>query len=120
MSRTATISEFGFSLWPARLARVAPGRQEPAPKRQPFAKAGTPRQTERIRFFDVKHIKAELTIDTKKREVRGMVTHTLTPLHPYLDQDRARLRARAQGQQVTVGSKRDAVQIRRPRTASCR
>ncbi len=55
-----------------------------APKRRPFAKAGTPRRIERIRFFDVKHIKAELTIDTRKREVRGVVTHSLSPLHPYL------------------------------------
>ena len=30
-----------------------------ATKHPPFAKAGTPRQTERIRFFDVKHIKAD-------------------------------------------------------------
>ena len=47
---------------------------------------GRPGKTERIRFFDVKHIKAELTLDTKKREVRGTVTHTLSPLHPYLKQ----------------------------------
>jgi aminopeptidase N len=60
----------------------APGRQAPA--RRPFAKPGTPRQTERIRFVDVKHIKAELTIDARKRDVRGTVTHTMSPLHPYL------------------------------------
>jgi len=58
----------------------------PARARRPFAKKGTPPRTERIRFFDVKHIRAELTIDTKKREVRGKVTHTLSPLHPYLTQ----------------------------------
>jgi len=52
----------------------------------PFAKPGTPRQTERIRYFDVKHIKAALSIDTKKREVRGVVTHTVSPLHPFLSQ----------------------------------
>jgi len=57
-----------------------------AQARPPFAKPGTPRQTERIRFFDVKHIKAALTIDTKKREVRGVVTHTVSPLHPFLTQ----------------------------------
>jgi aminopeptidase N len=55
-----------------------------ASTRRPFAKAGTPRQAERIRYFDVKHTKAELTLATKKREVRGTVTHTLSPLHPYL------------------------------------
>ena len=55
----------------------------PAPTRRPFAKPGTPRQAERIRYVDVKHIKAELTLTTKKKEVRGTVTHTLSPLHPY-------------------------------------
>jgi aminopeptidase N len=62
-----------------------PGPVGPAAKtRRPFAKHGTPPRTERIRFFDVKHIKAELTVDTRTREVRGRVTHTLSPLHPYL------------------------------------
>jgi aminopeptidase N len=62
----------------------APGRA--APKRRPFAKPGAPRQQERIRYFDVKHVKAELTLLTKQKEVRGTVTHTLSPLHPYLKQ----------------------------------
>jgi aminopeptidase N len=61
-----------------------PGRA--APKRRPFAKPGAPRQQERIRYFDVKHVRAELTLDTKQKEVRGTVTHTLSPLHPYLKQ----------------------------------
>ncbi len=51
---------------------------------QPFAKPGTPRQTERIRFFDVKHIKAELKVDTKNHKIGGVVTHTIAPLHPLL------------------------------------
>jgi aminopeptidase N len=55
-----------------------------APTRRPFAKPGAPRQEERIRYFDVKHVKAELTLATKQKEVRGTVTHTLSPLHPYL------------------------------------
>src|ERR1039458_5064672 len=55
-------------------------------KHPPFAKAGTPRQTERIRFFDVKHIKAELAIDTQKHRLSGVVTQTLSPLHPHLTQ----------------------------------
>ena len=54
------------------------------PRRRPFAKPGTPRQEERIRYVDVKHVKAELTLATQKKEVRGTVTHTLSPLHPYL------------------------------------
>ena len=57
---------------------------QPAAKRRPFAKPDAPRQEERIRYFDVKHVKAELTLATKQKEVRGTVTHTLSPLHPYL------------------------------------
>jgi aminopeptidase N len=59
---------------------------EAAPKHPPFAKAGTPRQLERIRYFDVKHIKAELAVDTANHKVSGVVTHTITPLHPFLRQ----------------------------------
>ena len=51
---------------------------------RPFAKPGTPRREERIRYFDVKHIKAELTLATKQKEIRGTVTHSLSPLHPFL------------------------------------
>ena len=58
--------------------------QPAAPSRRPFARAGTPRKPERLRFVDVQHIKAELTLDVKKREVRGTVTHTVRPLHPFL------------------------------------
>ncbi len=60
------------------------GGPRPAAGRRPFAKAGTPRREERIRYVDVKHIKAELTLDTKQKEVRGTVTHTFSPLHPNL------------------------------------
>jgi aminopeptidase N len=60
------------------------GRGPAPPARRPFAKPGTPRKPERLRFVDVQHIKAELTLDTKKREVRGTVTHTVRPLHPFL------------------------------------
>jgi aminopeptidase N len=56
----------------------------PAPARRPFAKPGAPRQTGRIREIDIKHIKAELTLNLQKKEVSGKVTHRLTPLHPYL------------------------------------
>jgi aminopeptidase N len=51
-------------------------------QRQAFAKEGTPKRGERLRTFDVQHIKAELTLDLEKRAVRGKVTHTITPLHP--------------------------------------
>ena len=55
-------------------------------KHTPFAQAGTPRQAERIRFFDVKHIKAELAVDTKNHKISGVVTHTISPMHPFLSQ----------------------------------
>lgn len=55
------------------------------PARRPFAKAGTAPKVERVRTFDVQHIKGELTLDTRKGEVRGTVTHTLAPLIPGLD-----------------------------------
>src|ERR1700722_12164341 len=62
-----------------------PGRG-PAPGRRPFAKPGTPRREERIRYVDIKHIKANLTLDARQKQVSGTVTHTLSPLHPYLTQ----------------------------------
>jgi aminopeptidase N len=62
----------------------APGGTPTSTARRPFARAGTPRKAERLRFVDVRHIKAELTLDIKKREVRGTVTHTVRPLHPFL------------------------------------
>jgi aminopeptidase N len=65
-------------------AQTPPPGANGAPARRPFAKPGTPRKTERIREVDIKHIKAELTLDLAKKEVRGTVTHRLTPLHPYL------------------------------------
>jgi aminopeptidase N len=58
-----------------------------APREQaPFAEAGTPGHAERIRFFDVKHIKAELAVDTKNHKISGVVTHTISPMHPFLTQ----------------------------------
>jgi aminopeptidase N len=63
----------------------APGTSpEAGARRRPFAKPGTPRREERIRYFDVKHVKAELTLAPKQMEVRGTVTHSLSPLHPFL------------------------------------
>src|SRR4051794_10113394 len=65
-------------------AQTPPPGAPPAPARRPFAKPDAPRRTERIREVDIKHIKGELTLDLGKKEVRGKVTHRLTPLHPYL------------------------------------
>jgi aminopeptidase N len=66
------------------LRAQAQGGTPTAAARRPFAKPGTPRKPERLRSVDVQHIKAELTLDTKKKEVRGTVTHTVRPLHPFL------------------------------------
>jgi aminopeptidase N len=66
------------------MAQQAPPGAAASPGRRPFAPPDTPRQTGRIRQADIKHIKAELFLDAKKKELHGTVTHTLTPLHPYL------------------------------------
>ena len=92
-------------LSPAAWAQSPGSGGQGGPKRRPFAKAGTPRQAERIRYFDVKHIKAELTLDTKKREVRGTVTHTLSPLHPYLTRVELDCGSELKVTKVTVGTK---------------
>ncbi|APW62026.1 M1 family aminopeptidase [Paludisphaera borealis] len=62
-------------------AQQPTGRSE---GRRPFAKPGAAKRTERIRTFDVKHIKAELTLDAAEKQVRGKVTHTLTAIDPNL------------------------------------
>jgi aminopeptidase N len=66
------------------VALGAPSLGAEGPPRRPFARPGTPRQTERIRSFDVRHIKGELTLDPDKSEVRGTVTHTIAPIEPGL------------------------------------
>ena len=110
MSRTIRLAGVCLSLLASflgagvRAQNTAPATRQ-APARRPFAKAGTPRQTERIRVIDVKHIKAELTIDTAKREVRGTVTHTVTPLHPYLTQVELDCGPKLKVSKVTAGAK---------------
>jgi aminopeptidase N len=76
-----------------------------AQARPPFAKPGTPKQTERIRYFDVKHIKADLTVDTKKSELRGVVTHTVSPLHPFLTEIEIDCGPKLKVTKVTAGPK---------------
>jgi aminopeptidase N len=75
------------SILSAASAMAQPPNQGPGGPvaRRPFAKPGAPRQVERVRTFDVKHIKGELTLDIKKSEIRGTATHTIEPLHPGLD-----------------------------------
>jgi aminopeptidase N len=87
--------------WAQNLGR----RAAPNQSRRPFAKAETPRQTERIRYYDVKHTKAELTLSTKTKEVRGTVTHTLSALHPYLTKLELDCGPELKVSRVTVGSK---------------
>ena len=72
--------------------------------RRPFAKPGTARQVERVRTFDVRHIRGELTLDIKKSEIRGTVTHTLVPLHPGLEAVTLDCGAALKVSRVVVGS----------------
>jgi aminopeptidase N len=73
--------------------------------RRPFAKPGTRPQVERVRTFDVRHIKGELTLDTKKSEIRGTVTHTISPLHPGLESLALDCGAELKVSRVAVGDK---------------
>jgi aminopeptidase N len=66
---------------PRRDGTAGAGAAKKSRSPRPFATATTPRQAERVRTFDVRHIKGELTLDTRAAEVRGTVTHTLEPLH---------------------------------------
>ena len=81
-------------------------------RRPAFAKPETPRQIERIRFFDVKHIKAELAIDTQNHRLSGVVTHTLSPLHPHLTQLELDCGPDLKVAKVTVGRPGEAVLVR--------
>ena len=71
-----------MALSPVLVLAQAPPATPPA--RRPFAKATAPK-FERVRTFDVKHVKGELTLDTKLGEIRGTVTHTIVPLQPGLE-----------------------------------
>lgn len=72
----------GFAVEPAQAQRRAWRSLDGPITRRPFAEPGTPRHKERVRTFDVKHIKLELTLDPKKRELKGKVSHSLSPLSP--------------------------------------
>ena len=68
---------------------VAHGQPSPARSglKQPRSSSRElPGKAERIRFFDVKHIKAKLAVDTANHQLSGVVTHTIRPLHPFLSQ----------------------------------
>jgi aminopeptidase N len=72
--------------------------------RRPFARPGAARQAERVRTFDVKHIKGDLTLEIKKSEIRGTATHTITPLHPGLDSVTLDCGADLKVSRVAIGS----------------
>ncbi|QEH38822.1 Aminopeptidase N [Aquisphaera giovannonii] len=71
-------------LCPSIAAAQGPPEDGP-PRRRPFAPASTPRQYGRIKEVDAKHVRAELTLDAAKKEVRGTVTHTVSPTYPLQD-----------------------------------
>jgi aminopeptidase N len=87
------------------LAQEAAPAPDAPPARRPFAKPDTPRRTERIRFVDIKHIRAELSVDARKREIKGVVTHTLSPLHPYLTRLELDCGEKLKVNKVTVGAR---------------
>jgi aminopeptidase N len=93
------------NLWAQHTGGDTGTADQNVPSRRAFAKPGTPRRDERIRYFDVKHIKAELTIDTQKREVRGTVTHTISPLHPHMTQVELDCGSKLKVAKVTIGPK---------------
>ncbi len=95
-------------------------RRRPRDNRSP--NPDTPRRTERIRFVDIKHIKAELTVDAQEaRRFTASVTHTLEPIAPLSHTARARLRTEAQGEQGhRRRHERSLAASSRPRTKSCR
>ncbi len=66
------------------LAQDAGSAAKTPPARQPFARPGTTPKPERIRYVDIKHTKAELTVEPRQRRIHGTVTHRFSPLHPYL------------------------------------
>ena len=74
-----------------------------AADRRPFAGPATPKHSERVRTFDVQHIRAELTLDPKAAEVRGTVTHSITPLHPRLTAVALDCGPKLKVRRVTVG-----------------
>ncbi len=74
------------ALPPTRAMAQGRGRGADGPvNRRPFVKPGAPKQAERVRTFDVRHVRADLAVDLGKEEVRGTVTHTLAPLVPGFD-----------------------------------
>ncbi len=99
----AAILVLGLLSSAASAQRSDRGDRAPS-SRRPFSRPGTPRQAERIRAYDVKHIKAELTLKTRERAVIGTVTHTLSPLHPYLTQVELDCGRALKVAKVTVGN----------------
>ena len=89
----------------AQNGRRRGGGGEASELHKPFAKPDTPKKTERIRTFDVKHIRAEITLDTKQSAIRGTVTHTLTPIGAGLATVTLDCAGELKVSKVTAGSK---------------
>jgi aminopeptidase N len=73
--------------------------------RRPFSKPGARTQSERVRTFDVRHIKGDLIFDTKKSEVRGTATQTIAPFYTGLDSITLDCGKDLKVSKVAVGSK---------------
>ncbi|WP_165072678.1 M1 family aminopeptidase [Paludisphaera rhizosphaerae] len=69
-----------------------------------FAKPGTPRRSERIRSFDVKHIRADLKLDLEAGTIAGTVAHTIAPLHAPLSRLELDCGAKLKVGRVTIGA----------------
>ncbi|WP_337175869.1 M1 family aminopeptidase [Paludisphaera sp.] len=89
----------------ALAARGGPGlAQAPLGEaRRPFARPGPPRPVERVRSYDVRHIKAVLTLDMEKDSLAGAVTHTIAPLRATLSRMALDCGPALEVSRVTVG-----------------
>ncbi len=85
------------------------GRNADGPaNRRPFAKPGAPRQAERIRTFDVRHVRGDLAVDLAKEEIKGVVTHSVAAIVPGLDALTLDCGAELAVSKVTAGPKGSA------------
>ncbi|MFO0908490.1 MAG: M1 family metallopeptidase [Isosphaeraceae bacterium] len=73
------------SAWSQEAAKKDAPAATSSRRPRPFSTSDTPRKLERLRTFDVRHIKAQVTLDPRAKdgagEIRGTVTHTMAPLY---------------------------------------
>ena len=91
--------------WHRRVGTESRFQSPVKPGARPFAKAGTPRQTERIRFYRCQAHQGRADARDTEKTGRGTVTHTLSPLHPYLNQVELDCGSELKVTKVTVGDK---------------